>query len=163
MIRLKEILLLLAEADIDFVLVGGVAASLHGSSYATFDLDLCYSREQSNLERLAQALNRVHPRLRGAPQGLPFAWDVQTLRNGLNFTLATDLGDLDLLGELSGVGTYPEVRAASVQVVLFGRSIAVLSLEALIRAKEAAARPKDLLSLPELKALREAQAKTGES
>jgi len=163
MIRLKEILLLLAEADVDFVIVGGTAASLHGSSYPTFDLDLCYSREQTNLERLATALRAVRPRLRGAPEGLPFVWDPHTLRNGLNFTLATDLGDLDLLGEITGVGAYPEVRVAAVDVVLFGRSFAVLSLDALIRAKQAAARPKDLLSLPELKALREAQAKTGES
>ena len=159
MIRLKEILLLLAEADVEFVIVGGVAASLHGSSYATFDLDLCYSREPTNLERLAAALRPLRPRLRGAPEGLPFVCDPQTLRNGLR----TDLGDLDLLGEISGVGAYPEVRAAAVPVALFRRSFAVLSLEALIRAKQAAGRPKDLLSLPELKALREAQAKTGDA
>jgi len=163
MIRLREILLLLADAELDFVIVGGVAASIHGSSYATFDLDLCYSREQTNLERLAAALQAVRPRLRGAPEGLPFVWDAKTLRNGMNFTLATNLGDLDLLGEISGVGAYPEVRAASVQVALFGRSFAVLSLEALIRSKQAAARPKDQLSLPELKALLEAGAKAGES
>ena len=163
MIRLKEILLLLAEADVDFVIVGGVAATLHGSAYATAGLDLCYSREQTNLERLAAAMRALRPRLRGAPEGLPFVLDPQTLRNGLNFTLRTDLGDLDLLSEISGVGAYPEVRAAAVEVALFGRSFAVLSLEALIRAKQAAARPKDLLSLQELKALWEAHAETGEN
>jgi hypothetical protein len=162
MIRLQEILLRLAEAEVDFVIVGGVAAALHGSSSATFDLDLCYSREPANLERLSAALRAVRPRLRGAPEGLPFVLDSQTLRSGLNFTLVTDLGDLDLLGEISGVGAYREVQAASVQVSVFGRSFAVLSLEALIRAKQAAGRPKDQLTLPELKALREAEAKARE-
>ena len=156
MIKLKETLLLLARSEVDFVIVGGVAATLHGSAFQTFDLDICYSRDQPNLERLAAALAPYHPGLRGAPPGLPFAWDPRTLRSGLNFTLATDLGDLDLLGEIAGIGAYPEVRTKSRALEMYGLNLSILSLSGLIAAKRAAGREKDLLALPELEALLEA-------
>ena len=156
MIQLQEALVLLAQHEVEFVIVGGVAASLHGSSLTTFDLDLCYSRESGNLERLSRALAGFRPRLRGAPEDVPFLWDARTLRNGFHFTLTTELGDLDLLAEISGVGGYPQVRAASVLVELFGHRFAVLSVDGLIHSKRAAGRPKDLLAIPELEALREA-------
>ena len=156
MTDLHKILQLLAKGEVRFVIVGGVAASAHGSSYATFDLDLCYSREAANLSRVASTLAPYHPRLRGAPVGLPFLWDAQTLKQGLNFTLSTDLGDLNLLGKISGVGDFELAKKASVQMRLFGLECDVLSLDALIAAKRASGRPKDLLVLPELEALREA-------
>lgn len=109
-----------------------------------------------NLSRLAQALSPYHPRLRGAPEGLPFRFDEDTLRGGLNFTLATDIGDIDLMGEVAGVGDYAAALAASERVELFGATFDVLTLDALIASKRAAGRPKDLLVLPELEALREA-------
>ena len=87
---------------------------------------------------------------------MPFLWDEVTLRRGLNFTLKTDLGDIDLLGEVAGLGDFERVSASSISVTLFGVACAVLSLEALIAAKRAADRPKDHLILPELEALREA-------
>ena len=155
MIRVKETLLALVESGVDFVVVGGVAATLHGSAFRTFDLDLCYSRESRNLERITNALAPFHPRLRDVPTELPFVWDIHTLRNGFHFTLSTDLGDLDLLGEIAGVGSFPEVKAASVSIDLFGWPVAVLSLDALISAKKAAGRDKDLVVLRELEALRE--------
>src|SRR5262249_48469290 len=98
MIRLKETLLLLARNDVHFVIVGGVAATLRGSGIQTFDLDICYDRGPENLKRLTAALAPHSPRLRGAPADLPFTWDERTLRNGLNFTLTSALGDIDLLG-----------------------------------------------------------------
>src|SRR6266571_3663750 len=110
MIKLKETLLLLARSELDFVIVGGVAATLHGSAFQTFDLDICYGRDAQNLERLARVLAPFHPGLRGAPSGIPFIWDGHTLRNGLNFTLSTDLGDIDLLGEIAGIGGFREVK-----------------------------------------------------
>ncbi len=137
------------------MIVGGIAGSVHGSTHATFDLDICYARDNDNLSRLAESLSPFHPQLRGAPAGLPFIWDVETLHRGLNFTLLTDLGDLDLLGEISGVGFYEQVRLASVIVPLFGIECAVISLDGLIAAKRAAGRAKDKLILPELEALRE--------
>jgi hypothetical protein len=155
-IDLQKTLVLLARNEIEVVIVGGVAASAHGSSYATFDLDLCYARNDTNLARLLSALVPFNPRLRGAPADLPFIWDATTLRNGLNFTLATDLGDLDLLGEIAGLGGFDQVRAESVMIPLFGIECAVLSLDGLIRAKRAGGRPKDLLILRELEAIREA-------
>lgn len=157
MIKLEKIIQLLTDGDVSFVILGGVAATVHGSSYATYDLDICYSRSSENLGRLASCLARIRPQLRGAPQGLPFLWDAETLRRGLNFTLSTDFGDLDLLGEVGGVGPYQAVWEASETAVLYGISCRVLTLDALIRSKRFAGRSKDLPVLTELEAIREAQ------
>jgi hypothetical protein len=156
MIQLEQALVLLAENRVDFVIVGGVAATVHGSSYATYDLDVCYSRVPESLERLARALEPYHPKLRGAPEGLPFVWGSRTLANGLHPTLTTDLGDLDLLGDIVGVGGYEKVRAAAVAVEMFGYTFHVLGLDGLIDSKRASGRPKDSPVLTELEALREA-------
>jgi hypothetical protein len=99
-----------------------------------------------------------HPRLRGAPEGLPFLFDVQTLTNGMNFTLATDLGDIDLLGHLSGLGEFPAVALDAISMPLFGGECRVASLDSLILSKRAAGRSKDLNVLPELEALKEMHA-----
>ncbi len=156
MINLEKLIPQLVADEIAFVIVGGVAATAHGSAMVTLDLDICYARDEDNLKRLVATLTPLHPRLRGAPEGLPFVWDERTLRQGLNFTLATDWGDLDLLGEIAGVGDYQHVRAMSVRTGILGVSCAVLSLPALITAKRAAGRPRDLQALPELEALLEA-------
>ncbi|MDQ3755151.1 MAG: nucleotidyltransferase [Acidobacteriota bacterium] len=155
MIQLEQTLRLLTDRQVDFVIVGGVAISAHGSAYLTFDLDVCYARTRENLKRLAAALAPYHPRPRDFPENLPFVWDEQTLLQGTNFTLSTDLGSIDLLGEVSGLGNYEQVSAVSVVMSLFARPCRVLSLDALIIAKRAAGRTKDLLVLPELEALRE--------
>jgi hypothetical protein len=91
------------------------------------------------------------------PQGLPFIWDEATLRNGTIFTLTTELGRIDLLGEVSGLGSFEEVEAVSLIVDAFGRQVRTLDLRSLIAAKRAAGREKDLLALPELESLLEAQ------
>lgn len=156
MIKLHEALKLLAYHKVDFVIAGGIAAGIHGSAAVTLDLDLCYSRDPENLRRLVAALGPAHPRLRGAPADLAFLWDEQTLRHGFHFTLITDVGDVDLLGDVAGVGDFEQVKAASVTKDLPGGRFAVLSLDALIAAKKAAGRPKDLNAIPELEALREA-------
>lgn len=114
-------------------------------------------RATPRISRALRALQPLHPRLRGAPEDLPFRFDEETLKRGLNFTLTTDFGDIDLLGEVAGIGTYAAVCAASMPVELFGRTFAVLTLDALIASKRAAGRPKDLQVLPELEALREAE------
>jgi hypothetical protein len=145
----------LTRYQVEFVIVGGVAIGAHGSSYLTLDLDVAYSRARENLERLAAALAPYNPRPRDFPADLPFVWDVGTLRQGMNFTLTTDLGNLDLLGEVAGLGNYDEVRKQSVVMPLFDLQCRVLSLDALITSKRAAGRAKDLLVLPELEALRE--------
>jgi hypothetical protein len=155
----RRILDVLANAGADFVIIGGVAATAHGSARVTFDLDICYERSRANLDRLTESLNPYNPRLRGAPAGLPFRFDVPTIQRGMNFTLTTDLGDLDLLGEIAGVGQYPQALALSVTIEFLGRSYQVLGLEGLIRSKRVAGRSKDFEALSELEALHEIQAR----
>jgi hypothetical protein len=104
LIDFEQALTALAEARVRFVIVGGLAVTIHGSSYVTFDLDFCHARDRENLSRLAQALGPYRPRLRGVPASLPFRLDKDTLRGGLNFTLTTDVGDIDLMVMIAAVG-----------------------------------------------------------
>src|SRR5437667_9815884 len=92
----------LAEREVRFIVIGGWAAIFHGLAHSTYDVDVVYSRDRENIERLASALKPLHPYLRGAPPGLPFVFDEKTIRNGLHFTLRTDLGHLDLLRQCAG-------------------------------------------------------------
>ena len=108
----------------------------------------------ANLTALAAALAPLHATLRGAPAGLPFVLDAPTLRSGLNFTLSTDIGDVDLLGELTGVGGYAELARDATPMELYGHRVAVMSLDALERAKRAAGRLKDLADLAEILEIR---------
>jgi predicted nucleotidyltransferase len=152
--RFAELLRSLASAQVDFVLVGGVAAAAHGSPRATQDLDIVYCRGAENLNRLVSALGDLNPYLRGAPAGLPFRFDVPTLKAGLNFTLTTDLGWIDLLGEIAGCGRYEDVQSHAIRVEVFGFTCQVLDLETLIHSKRAAGRPKDLEDMAELETIR---------
>jgi len=158
--QLDALLRLLDSHDVEFIIVGGVAAVLHGSARLTQDLDVVYARTPQNLARLVEALRDHAPYLRGAPPGLPFQWSEDTLRLGLNFTLQTDLGALDLLGEIAGGGEYQDLTNHTVETEIFGVKCRYLDLKALIRAKRAAGRPKDLESLAELEAMNEDQRDT---
>jgi predicted nucleotidyltransferase len=153
--RFRALLQRLRDADVEYVIVGGLAVIAHGHARATLDLDVCYARTPENLRRLAGALAPIHPRLRGAPPELPFLWDEATLRNGLNFTLVTDDGELDLLGEVTGLGNYGDIALRSVEVELHGIAVRILNLEDLIRSKAAAGRAKDLVDLEALRAIAE--------
>jgi predicted nucleotidyltransferase len=145
----------LSAAGVEFIVIGGVAATIHGSAHITVDLDVLYRRTPENLERLAAALQPVHPYLRGAAEGLPFRLDVATIARGLNFTLATTLGDLDLLGEVAGGGTYDRLLPEAETTALEGLEFRCVSLRRLIALKRAAGRPKDLAVIAELEALLE--------
>ena len=158
--NLEETLRVLYDAGVEFVLIGGAAMGLQGSAHITKDMDFCYDRSPLNLNRLANALKPYHPALRGAPPGLPFHFDAETISRGLNFTLSTDLGDIDFLGEVSGLGGFSSVKAVSDVMKISGIEIHVLSLAGLIKSKSAAGRPRDLYVLPELKALEEFKKKT---
>lgn len=140
--------------DVDFVVIGAVALVLHGSARVTRDLDVCYSRQRHNLERLTHALGPFAPTLRGAPSDLPFTLDVPTLEAGLNFTLQSTAGDLDLIGEVVGIGAYPAVRRLSLLMNVYDLDVRVLSLDGLERAKRAAGRLKDLADLAEILEIR---------
>jgi hypothetical protein len=150
----ESILTTLDDHKVDFVIVGAIALVLQGSARVTRDLDICYAREQANLERLARALKPLAPTLRGAPPDLPFTLDVATLKAGLNFTLQSTAGDLDLLGEITGIGGYAAVQRLSIAMPVYGRDQRVLSLDGLERAKRAAGRLKDLADLAEIREIR---------
>ncbi len=145
----------LDDGDVAFIIVGGLAATIHGSSRLTQDVDIVYERSDENIERLVSALSPHNPYLRGTPPGLPFEWSAGTLRRGLNFTLTTAVGDIDILGEIVGGGSYDDLLAHTTTVELFARAHRCLDLPRLIHVKRAAGRPKDLEVIAELEALLE--------
>ena len=145
----------LVDNRVDFILIGGLAAGAHGAIRTTMDVDVVYARSEANIARLAAALAPLKPYLRGAPPGLPFRWDAETIAHGLNFTLTTTLGALDLLGEVTGGGDYERLLPHSIEVEVFQRRCLCLDLDTLIHVKRAAGRPKDLEGIAELEALRE--------
>jgi hypothetical protein len=155
MTQLERLLAALTHADVEFIIVGGVAARAHGSARLTDDLDISYARNPANLARLAKALAPLKPYLRGAPPGLPFAWSAATLRAGLNFTLMTTAGAIDLLGEIVGGGSYDDLLPHALRITIFRNEARLLDLPWLIRVKRAAGRPKDLEVIAELEALQE--------
>lgn len=154
-IRFQDLLPLLANSGLRFIVIGGVAASVHGAARATFDIDIVYARDAENIRRLVEALRPCQPYLRGAPPGLPFRWDESTVRAGLNFTLTTSLGDLDLLGEVIGGGFYEDILSFSEEMNAFGVKCRFVTLEKLIELKRAVGRPKDFEVIAELQALLE--------
>src|SRR5438270_7598840 len=142
MIDFEATLKILSERGVNFIVIGGYAATLHGSAYLTRDLGICYERTQENMERLVSALSPDRPRLRGAPEGLPFVFDMQTLSNGMNFTLATDLGDIDLLGHVCGLGEYRAIALDAISIPLLGGDYRVSSLLSVILSNRSEGRNK---------------------
>ena len=150
----------LVEGQADFILVGGLAAVVHGAARATYDVDVVYGRSADNIARVVSALAPLRPYLRGAPPGLPFAWEVATISRGLNFTLMTTAGDIDLLGEITYGGTYEQLLPHTECVSVVGIECRCLSLERLIAVKRAAGRPKDFEAIAELEAIAEERRKS---
>jgi predicted nucleotidyltransferase len=153
LIDIETALRVLADGQVEFIVVGGVAARAHGSARFTNDLDVLYRRTPENIARIVATLATHSPYLRGAPPGLPFRWDAETVRRGLNFTLTTRFGDLDLLGEITGGGPYEALLPQSTTIAALGVEVRCLNLEPLIHVKRAAGRPKDLEAIAELQAL----------
>ncbi len=145
----------LVNGSVEFIIVGGAAATAHGSARLTEDLDIVYRRTKDNVTRLVQTLAPHNPYLRGAPPGLPFVWDESTLWRGLNFTLTTSLGAIDLLGEIAGGGSYENLLPDTERIQLFGAECLCLNLERLIQTKRAAGRPKDFEAIAELESILE--------
>jgi hypothetical protein len=147
----------LCDAEVEFVVVGGLATAFHGSLLnITFNFEVCFSVSATNLKRLVAALVPFHPRPRGFPESLPFVWDETMLRNATVLTLQTDIGEIDLLAEVAGLGGWDDVKSRSIDIDAFDRHISILNLPSLIQAKRAAGREKDLAALPELESLLEA-------
>ena len=155
MIDFPGLLRALVDSRVQFIIVGGAAATAHGAARLTQDLDVVYSRHPENLANLVRALGPHEPYLRGAPPDLPFTLDVETLQHGLNFTLTSKLGDIDLLGEIVGGGGYEQLTSDSIEIELFGVHCLCLGLEKLIQVKRAAGRPKDFEALAELESIRD--------
>ena len=155
----RRLLEALVTAGVEFIIIGGMAATAHGSAHVTVDLDLVYRRTLENIARLAAPLQPLQPYLRGAPPGLPFRFDADTIKRGLNFTLVTSAGDLDAMGEAAGGGTYEALLPRSELRSIFGFDVRFVDLEMLLHLKRAAGRPKDLERIAELEALRDERKK----
>jgi hypothetical protein len=153
----------LTAEKVDFVVIGAVAGGVHGSAYTTQDLDIAYARDRRNLERLAAALRKLSASLRGAPPGLPFQLDAETLENGSHFTFATPYGShftfatpygsLDILSDPDGAPPYRVLKAQGTTATIRGQQVAVASLDHLIAMKEASGRTKDKLMATEYRTL----------
>ena len=148
-----RVLAALNAGNVRYLLIGGLAMVSHGSAHVTQDVDIFYARDLQNRQALVQALADYHPRLRGVPEGLPFFWDSRTLKDSVNLTLDTDLGAVDLLGEVAGVD-FEAAWERSVVLEIYGLAVHVAALDDLIAMKRAANRQKDQVHLLELEALR---------
>ena len=145
----------LLEHRVRFVLIGGLAARLHGSPSITRDVDICYARDRTNLERLSAALVELHARLSGAPVDITFLLDARTLEMGDSFTFDTDAGKLDILATPAGTKGFDELNANAVEMRFDLMAIRVSAIDDLIRMKRAAGRPQDLKEVEILGALRD--------
>jgi hypothetical protein len=145
----------LADHGVRFVLIGGFAAAIRGSPVITGDVDICYGREDENLQRLAAALVELGATLRGVPSGVPFRLDAKALRAGDHFTFSTAGGPLDCLGTPAGTDGYADLDSSATDEGLNGLVIRVASVDDLIRMKRAAGRPQDLIAVEWLAALRD--------
>ena len=140
---LGELFSVLERHKVDFVVIGGMAGLAHGSSYPSFDLDIAYARDRTNIDRLVAALTEIRVSLRGAPKDLPFQLDARTIENGANFTFTTRFGDLDVLGEVARIRSYEELHRDAETKRIAGHEVRVASIDHLIAMKRAANRPKD--------------------
>lgn len=138
-----------------FVVIGGYAAAIRGSPVITGDVDICYARDDENLERLAKALGELGATLRGSPPDLPFQLDAKTLKRGDAFTFNTTVGPLDCVGTPAGTAGFEDLDAEATDEDLDGLTVRVASIEDLIRMKRAAGRAKDLIALEWLGAVRD--------
>ena len=149
------VLEVLIRREVQFVLIGGLAARLHGSPTVTVDVDICPAPDTDNLERLAGALREMDAQLRSVNETVPFTLDVKTLEGSLNLTLMTSRGALAVLGEPAGTQGYKELAANAIVLDVEDLPLKVASLDDLMRMKEASGRPKDRIELEVLGALRE--------
>lgn len=159
---IERLLKALVDSQANFIVVGAYAAIMQGATLRTDDLDICYERTPENYRKIIKAIRGFRPRLRDIPDDVQAPFDEHSLAQGTNFTLMTDQGPLDLLGEMAGVGGYRQILPEAKTFNLVTITCRVAALDTLIRSKEAANRPKDRLALPELRALKMIQDKERE-
>jgi hypothetical protein len=153
--RPERILEILAAHDVDYIMIGGLAAAVHGSDLVTGDLDITPATGGENLARLSRALDELDARIRTdtEPDGLPFAHDPTSLARGAVWNLVTNAGDLDLAMMPSGTHGYDDLRRDAIAIKILGVPTHVAALADVIRSKEAAGREKDRAALPMLRRL----------
>ena len=154
--NLEGLLERLLRHEVEFVVIGGYAAMAHGSTYVTFDVDVCTPLTGTNLERIHTAFADLHPYHRMTPQEIPFTLPADMEHGFKNIYLKTDLGQIDCLGILPDLGDYDFVRAHSIPIVLSFGECRFLDCPTLIRAKQMVGRPKDLLVVAQLRAILDA-------
>ena len=157
---LNQLILRLIDAKIEFVVIGGFAGVLHGSDHVTQDLDICAVLTEANIERLREVLKDLHPRHRMTSQQLSF---LEVPAKGMppvkNLYLVTDLGIIDILSNVIGIGDYERVKTNAVSIPFGNKTCLLMSLDDLIKTKETLSREKDLAPLKELRAIASARAK----
>ena len=155
MLAAERILRALAEHDVDYVLIGAFAATIHGSALRTDDLDVCPSATPHNLGKLAAALDALEAKAYDPHKGevVEREWDAEALAADSTWLLGTPFGRLDLVFEPAGTGGYQDLVRSAIEVDLDGIRIRVAALEDVIRSKEAADRPRDREQLPTLRRL----------
>jgi hypothetical protein len=144
----------LTEAGVDFVVIGGIAMLLHGSSRLTRDLDIVFAADEGNLEALGGVLTALAAKLRGISKDVPFVPDAATLRNVELLTLDTAAGWLDVHRHVDGAPRYDVLRRRAERMELGGFSVLVASPDDMIAMKVAAGRPVDLIDVEELRAIK---------
>lgn len=148
--NLNDLLKVFLDLDIDFVIIGGFAAALHGSSMVTRDLDLCLLLTPDNIDKLRKAFRDLNPKLRTTPKKLSFLSHPETNTGFKNLYLETDLGIVDIVSSVTGVGDFTLVAKNAQVIQLFGYKCKIISVEQLIASKKALGRPKDILVVQEL-------------
>jgi predicted nucleotidyltransferase len=157
-LRADDILRRLTARGVDFVVIGGIAAVLHGSAQATFDLDICYAIDPGNLAALGEALVELNAQLKDVDGQVRFVPDARTLKRVEVLTMTTELGELDVLARPSGSPGYEALRRNADRFDLDGFSVLVASIDDLIAMKAAAGRRKDLAAVDELEAIKRLRA-----
>jgi predicted nucleotidyltransferase len=147
----RQILNRLDKCGVDYVVIGGLAAVLHGSVIATNDVDICIFAVDESFQKIVAAFADVHPRYRMRPDHPRVTPEHPWLKLGLkNFYLLTDIGQLDILGEVPGIGDFNFIRDKTIEVDLGTMKCRILDIPTLISAKQQANRPKDRQSIAEL-------------
>jgi len=155
LLRADQILKTLRDHEVRFVLIGGLASQVHGSPSLTGDVDICFALDGENLQRLSESLTRMAAVRRGLDGAIHAPIDQRALRAGDVFTLSTRFGDLDLLAHPDPRLDFEQLQGRSIGAEIFGVEVRVAGLEDLMAMKCAAGRPKDLIELEILGALRE--------